>query len=423
MSTRCYEAFLAASGRNLLISSASPLSPDMPATQAPSVVQAVPVLYEHLSALSTLFAGDTPSLRLVRASSSMEVCYFFGDASGEGFGSSWWQPSSGAIRYRFGIWGREGVDTSSNYRELRNLVDSLEEMGVGGELDGKAIFVFTDNMVSETVAAKGSSASKPLFDLVVRLFRLEMSCICSIEVVHVAGTRMIAQGTDGLSRGDMYEGIMRGESMLSFVPLHRSAVDRHPPLAPWIHSWSRALGPDPEFLEATGWFERGHDVEGSCRNCDGLWMPSYRFGTFIWTPPPAAGRIAIEELRQARHKRQQSTHVFVCPRLLWTEWRRHLFKSADLICKIPCGTPMWPAEMHEPLTLAIYLPYLRRCPWELRKSQPMVELERSLRSVFKTDPSLGGDILSKILHSTKRMDTMSLRELRKVLSGRRGLSF
>ncbi len=54
----------------------------------------------------------------------------------------------GTLVYRFGVWGIEGTDTSSNYRELRNLVDTLETMGWDGDLSGKEVFVFTDNMVS-----------------------------------------------------------------------------------------------------------------------------------------------------------------------------------------------------------------------------------------------------------------------------------
>jgi len=33
------------------------------------------------------------------------------------------------------------------------------------------------------------------------------------------------------------------------------------------------------------------------------------------TPPPAAADVALEQLRQARHKRQDSFHIFVCPKL------------------------------------------------------------------------------------------------------------
>ena len=43
---------------------------------------------------------------------------------------------------------------------------------------------------------------------------------------------MILQGADGLSRGDMYEGVMRGDNMLDFIPLHLSAIERHPPPYP-----------------------------------------------------------------------------------------------------------------------------------------------------------------------------------------------
>jgi hypothetical protein len=41
----------------------------------------------------------------------------------------------------------------------------------------------------------------------------------TLHVVHVAGTRMIAQGTVGLSQGIFLEGVMRGEDMLSFMDL------------------------------------------------------------------------------------------------------------------------------------------------------------------------------------------------------------
>jgi hypothetical protein len=43
---------------------------------------------------------------------------------------------------------------------------------------------------------------------------------------HVAGARMIEQETDGLSRGEMFEGVMKGESKLSYVPLHLNALEQ-----------------------------------------------------------------------------------------------------------------------------------------------------------------------------------------------------
>ena len=48
---------------------------------------------------------------------------------------------------------------------------------------------------------------------------------------------MIEQGTDGISRGNLSEGVMAGEKMLNFIPLNLGAVERHPPLLTWLKLW------------------------------------------------------------------------------------------------------------------------------------------------------------------------------------------
>ena len=65
---------------------------------------------------------------------------------------------------------------------------------------------------------------------------------------------------------------------------------------------------------------------------------------------------------------------------MWDEGRRHIHKSADLIFELRAGvSAVWPADMHETLIFAIYIPYLTRCPWELRKTRLLLlELERKL---------------------------------------------
>ena len=80
----------------------------------------------------------------------------------------------------------EGDGSSSNSREFKNLVDSLEDMGKCGDLKGKEVFIFTDSTTSEHIARKGSSTSPILFGLVVKLYEIEMSFQCSIKLVHVA---------------------------------------------------------------------------------------------------------------------------------------------------------------------------------------------------------------------------------------------
>jgi hypothetical protein len=51
------------------------------------------------------------------------------------------------------------------------------------------------------IVSSGASTSPLLHRLIVDIKTLELELDCQVEVVHVPGTAMIAQGTDGLSRG------------------------------------------------------------------------------------------------------------------------------------------------------------------------------------------------------------------------------
>ena len=50
-----------------------------------------------------------------------------------------------------------------------------------------------------------------MYDLIVRVFKLDMRYLCFMNFVHVIGTIMIQQGTYGLYIGDMFEVILNGE--------------------------------------------------------------------------------------------------------------------------------------------------------------------------------------------------------------------
>lgn len=64
-----------------------------------------------------------------------------------------------------------------------------------------------------------------------------------LHLTHVAGKQMMAQGTDGLSRGMMSQGVMKRVSMSNFVPLHLNPVERQGViLVKWVHSWCKCLG-------------------------------------------------------------------------------------------------------------------------------------------------------------------------------------
>ncbi len=74
--------------------------------------------------------------------------YGFGDASAAGFGSTIECP--GGICGRFGLWGRDKEDSSSNYRELHNLVEIVEEEAGVGHLTHSELWIFTDNSTAES---------------------------------------------------------------------------------------------------------------------------------------------------------------------------------------------------------------------------------------------------------------------------------
>jgi hypothetical protein len=233
------------------------LEEDSPA-EAPEYVWPVPRMKDDMLALLDLTASTTAPKRLIRMTLLALVLYGFGDASGLGYGSTFLVDGN-EIRYRHGTWTITN-EHSSNFRELRNLVDTMEDLAAEGGLLGREIFLFTDNTTAERAYFKGTSSNELLFELVLRLRKLEMTVQFKLHVVHVAGTRMIEQGTDGMSRGDHGSGVMAGSSMLSFVPLNESALHRSKTLLPWIQSWSQ-FDNTLVVLSPEDWFDN-HQSEG-----------------------------------------------------------------------------------------------------------------------------------------------------------------
>ena len=110
------------------------------------------------------------------------------DSSG-GFEATVERP--GGIQGRFGLWASDVEDESSNYRELRNLVETVEEEATAGHLINGELWLFTDNSTAESCFSQGGSSSKLLHELVLRLRKLEMDYGFALHVVHVAGSRMM----------------------------------------------------------------------------------------------------------------------------------------------------------------------------------------------------------------------------------------
>jgi len=316
------------------------------------------------------FLPDVPPLRLVRPSRTATAIYGFGDASGAGFGTT--LLIGGTLHYRHGQWSTSMSEASSNYRELNNLILGIEEAVAQGLLNDCEVFLFMDNSTAESAFHKGTSSSKNLFQLILPLRLLQMHHGLFINVIHVAGTKMQAQGTNELSRGSLSSGVLQGRNMLSYIPLHRLSLERSPTLQPWISTWFQS-GSAVTFLDPLGLFTTGHQA-----------------GSYVWAPPPGAAEVALEQLAAAIHKRSYNLHLVVIPRLMTASWRKLLGKICDFIFTVPIGVSFWPESNHEPLLLGLYFPLLPFSPWQLRFTNLLDGLAQQLSSLLRATLNWGG---------------------------------
>ena len=373
--------------RRVAAGEAEPDNSDLP---SPEVVKAWPRLFADVEALQELTRAESPPWRRVRPKKSAVVSYGFGDASGTAFGAASKIAGSEEFHFQFGQWpSRVTEEESSNWREFTNLVEYLEERGQLGVLDDAEVFMFTDNSTAERAFWKGSSHSPKLCELVLRLRKLEMHSGVIIHLIHVSGTRMIRSGIDGISRGDHTTGIMEGEDLVSFVPVHLTAFERSPCLRPWLEDVLE--GHNAKFLTPEGWFE-GADSEG----------------TFVWCPAPAAADLVVERLGTARHKRPNSLHLVVVPRLMTGYWRKALLKATDCDVKINSGS-LWNLKVqHEPLLIFFCFPFLPHRPDFGKRKSDSQGLHRILleEGVPEAHSELSRDLLRKLLFGARALPCM-----------------
>jgi hypothetical protein len=388
------------------------LSSEKEDARAPTLVRASPSFLGDLEALENLMRQASAPEVSIRSRTVVTVVYGFGDASGSGLGATF--TCGVGFNFRIGVWGADEGPESSNWKEFTNIVESLEDEAEAGNLEGAEVYMFTDNSTVESCAGKGSSSSPKLLGLIIRLNALMTTQDVKIHIFHVAGTRMIAQGTDGVSRGYLGQGVMAGETMVAHVPIHLSAVDRSPNLVPWIRSW---CGEKIILLDERGWFETGHDIEGWKVGCDKFERPVLSKGrrTYIWAPPPIASEVMMEELRKARIKRQTACHVIVCPRLCTVQWAKQLYRSADFVFELPVGFSCWSIDMHEPLLIGILFPFLSVKPWQIKGSPKMFAVGRELRQVLVESEVGTRDLLRKLWALGWDLSTLPEHMVRKLL--------
>ena len=87
-------------------------------------------------------------------------------------------------------------------------------------------------------------------------------------------------------------------------------------------------------------------------------------------------------------------------------WRRTLGKMADLIFQVPLGNRVWPAAMHESLTIALVCPLLNRIPWHIRPTKLASNLRADLSGMWHIDCARQGACLRKFWDRTLALDTL-----------------
>ena len=270
----------------------------------------------------------------------------------------------------------------------------------------------TDNTTVESCFYKGNSASEKLFELIIRMRTIELKHSIRLMITRVSGKRMIAQGTDGVSRGRLNEGVSLGDTMTKYCPWGLTPLNRQAHLGKWFNS---IIGNHLEILTPQQWYTRGHDHDGYEMHQDGLVRPNISSGTNLWEVAPIAAPTAVEELRISRLKRRKSTHLFIVPKLFTHLWLKQLQKACDVVLYIQAGSDGWSEDQHEPLTLGICFPYIKYRPWKLRRSPKMLRTGRGVQRVIKEDKMASRAILLELFTFGERVQSMSSGMVRKLL--------
>jgi hypothetical protein len=237
----------------------------------------------------------------------------WGDGSGSGTGGpfEWVSPDKGphpTMCTWMGTWSPTVHHYSSNWRELRTLVATLSptEQGIHNVRDVH-LFYFTDNSTVYNITRSGSSPSPKLHELVQTLKLLELRQGCRLDVVHVPGTTMITQGTDGQSRG------------LWVSPLAQTTRDvtadlfRPAPPSDLLMHWLLKLTASPFAPEEYHWesdLSSWHSHDLIHHHC-------------LWTLSPTIARQGMMAAVFAWiESPSDSSHFFLIPRLLQREFGR-----------------------------------------------------------------------------------------------------
>jgi hypothetical protein len=210
-------------------------NPGLAKESAPETVIQVEQYLHDLACLQDLTSGPEPPKQLYQAK-QQSALFVIGDASRKAKGKAIMEQYG--VDYKSGAWNLEWREKFSNCREADNLTDRLEQLVADVDLRNHKVFLITDNSAFEAAFYKGHSPSRELLDIVFQLHKAQRDGAFVLHVIHISGKRMKASGVDGLSRGDLTEGMIAGRDPLSFILFNRGADDRSSGrVSTWVYSW------------------------------------------------------------------------------------------------------------------------------------------------------------------------------------------
>ena len=194
---------------------------------------------------------------------------------------------------------------------MRTLLSTLEnekQNGLG-RVTNRRLLYLTDNMVTYDVFRRGTSKSTPLWTLFLRIKLLELELKCHVQVIHVPGTTMIAQGTDGLSRGVGMQTLASNPSN-GLIPL----LWRAAPGTPSILHWALTTLP-PIFPTSTPWLYQTDFSD---------WSRSPMIGrSVLWCLSPSFARQGfLQAIASWIESPTKGCHIFIVPRILQRDFGR-----------------------------------------------------------------------------------------------------
>ena len=293
--------------------------------------------------------------RPVRPRLSRTIGCAWGDGSGTGTGGTseiLGADTTSEMRMWMGTWAPHVHVFSSNWRELKTLLLTLEQevktlttLGTSRFADLTLLY-FTDNMTTYYVTMSGSSTSPRLHSLVKQIKLMELQLRCHLEVIHVPGTTMICQGTDGISRGVWLSPLHAHRSSASLMTDLFAPVSFSPRLIASVRDT------DPEYSAAL-------DVSWTHWRWDEPWIGQLLFGRLsVWTPPPEMASQTISFVLQTWIEQPYTTSaLFFIPRILQREWRKLSRHIIELTPILPTATPtQGQAQAHLLPITVLFLP-------------------------------------------------------------------